>query len=75
MGSGEANLEKIDSALGLNDGMVSGEAPVIGDMDVESPQDAGDFVVADKSGNEVVMEEVVTTQDKVVEQLTILEPE
>ncbi|MCO6517240.1 MAG: hypothetical protein J6586_12265, partial [Snodgrassella sp.] len=75
MGSGEANVEKADRALGLNDGMVSGEAQVIGDMDVESPQDAENFVVTDKSGNEVVMEEVVATQDKVVEQLTTLEPE
>jgi hypothetical protein len=75
MDSGEANLKKVDSALVMNDGMVSGEVPVIGDMDVESPQDAENFVVADKSGNEVVMEKVIGTQEKVVEQLKTLEPE
>jgi hypothetical protein len=75
MGSGEENLKRVDSALVMNDEMVSGEVPEIGDMDVESPQDAENFVIADKSGNEVVMEQVIGTQEKVVEQLKTLEPE
>ena len=75
MGSGEVNLEMIDSTQDMDAGMASGEVPEIGDMDVESPQDAENFVVADKSGNEVVMEKVIATQEKVVEQLKTLEPE
>jgi uncharacterized coiled-coil protein SlyX len=58
MGSGEVNVDKVDSVQEMETGIVSGEVPVIGDMDVDSPQDAEEFVVADKSGNEVVMEEV-----------------
>ena len=73
MGSGEVNLKKVDSALVMNDEMVLGEVPEIGDMDVESPQDAENFVIADKSGNEVVMEKVIATQEKVVEQLKTLD--
>jgi uncharacterized coiled-coil protein SlyX len=75
MGSGEVNDDNVDSVQEIETGIVSGEVPVIGDMDVDSPQDAEDFEVADKSGNEVVMEEVIATQEKVVETLKTLEPE
>jgi bacillopeptidase F (M6 metalloprotease family) len=75
MGSGETKVKKVDCALVMNEGMVSEDVPVIEDMDVESPQDAENFVIADKSGNEVVMEKVIATQEKVVEQLKTLEPE
>ena len=66
---------KVDSAQDMDAEMVSGEVPEIGDMDVESPQDVDNFVIADKSGNEVVMEKVVAAQEKVVETLKTLEPE
>jgi uncharacterized coiled-coil protein SlyX len=75
MDSGEAHLKRVNSAQDMNDGMVSGEVPEIRDMDVESPQDAENFVVADQSGKEVVMEKVISTQEKVVEKLKTLEPE
>lgn len=75
MGSGEANLKRVDSAQVMDAGMVSGEVPEVGDMEVESPQDAENFVIADKSGNEVVMEKVIATQENVVEKLKTLEPE
>jgi uncharacterized coiled-coil protein SlyX len=75
MGSGEVNFEQVDSVQDMDTGIASGEVPVIGDMDVDSPQDAEEFVVADKSGNEVVMEKMVAAQEKVIETLKTLEPE
>ena len=75
MGSGEANMKRVESAQVMNEEMASGEVPVIGDMDMESPEDAENFVVADQLGNEVVMEKVIATQEKVVEKLKTLEPE
>lgn len=75
MGSGEANLMKVDGAHDVDIGMVSREVPMTDDMEVESPQDMDGFVVADKQGNDVVMEKVVTAQEKVVEKLKTLGPE
>ena len=56
MGSREANLIKIDNAQDMDAGIVSEEVPEINDMEVESPQDMDGFVIADKQGNEVVMD-------------------
>ena len=66
---------KVDGVQDVDIGMVSGEVPIIDDMEVESPQDMDGFVIADKQGNEVVMEEVAATQEKVVEKLKTLGPE
>jgi hypothetical protein len=75
MGSGEAYMKRVESAQVMNEEMASGEVQVIGDMDVESPEDAENFVVTDQLWNEVVMEKVIATQEKVVEKLKTLEPE
>ena len=66
---------KVDIAHDVDAGIVSGEVPEINDMEVESPQDMDGFVIAVKQGNEVVMEEVAATQEKVVEKLKTLGPE
>jgi hypothetical protein len=50
-----------------------GSAAVEMDMDVESGDNAADYVVADHEGNEVILDTL--TQEQVVEKLKTLEPE
>jgi hypothetical protein len=46
--------------------MVAGEVTVNDDMVVESPEVLDEFMVTDKQGNEVAMEEVASIQENVV---------
>ena len=80
VGSGEANELDDNDAVGLDGtrldtGMASGEA-MENNREVDGSGDnAQGFVVADRAGHEVILEEFAKTQEKVVEKLKTLEPE
>jgi hypothetical protein len=59
-------------AEGLNVG--SGEG-IGNDMEIDSGDNAQEYVVAERQGHEVVMEELAKTHENVVEKFKSLEPQ